>query len=634
MTRKEFRELTTSEMAEQIISQIPMHTRIIELKLQDALGHILAEDIISQIDVPGFDRASMDGFAVRAKNTYSAREDKPVALDLAGKVDAGYVPERDVNDGSAIEISTGSMMPVGSDAVVMVEYTRQTGDVIQIQRPVSINENVIHAGSDIMVGERVLNAGTRLTSREIGVLGAVGIDSIKVRNITVGIISTGSELVEPGNELEPGKVHNINSYSLGAAAKECGANVSHYGIARDNRPEMEEMLARALQECQLVLTSGSTSAGAGDVMYKIIEDKGRVLLHGIDIKPGKPVIVGIIEDIPVFGLPGYPTSALTIFNQFVAPLIRSTFGLSDLKSKVKAKMAVDFRSAGRKQLLPVGLVRGMAYPVDKGSGAITTLADADGFIEIEPEVEIITANDEVEVTLMGDVKAPDMLFIGSHCLGFEVLMRMLPYKVRMINTGSTGALVAVRDGIADMGGVHLLDESGGYNLSFLKTFGLDKAILVKGYLREQGLIIRHDSNIQGFEDIPGHRMINRNRGSGTRLFTDNRFRELAGQLHQEFEDLCATLDGYDTEARTHSAVAAAVKLGRADVGIGIKPVADLNGLKFIHLADEEYDFVVQKEFIDSKLGSDFLEMLCSEKFGSSLPKGIRTYERTGEFQKP
>ena len=634
MDRKEFRELTTSEMAEKIISQIPLHPGIIELKLQDALGYILAEDIISQIDVPGFDRASMDGFAVRAKNTYSAREDKPVELNLVGKVDAGSVPDVNVNIGTVIEISTGSMMPVGADAVVMVEYTRQAGDVIQILRPVSINENVIHAGSDIMVGERVLDAGTRLSSREIGVLGAIGIDSIKVRNINVGIISTGSELIEPGNELETGKVYNINSYSLGAAAKECGVNVSYYDIARDNREEMEEMLARALQECHLVLTSGSTSAGVGDIMYRIIEDKGRVLLHGIDIKPGKPVIVGIIDNTPVFGLPGYPTSALTIFNQFVAPLIRRTLGLSDLKSKVKAQMAVDFRSAGRKQLLPVGLVRGMAYPVDKGSGAITTLADADGFIEIEPEVEIITANDEVEVTLMGDVKAPDILFIGSHCLGFEVLMRILPYRVRMINTGSTGALVAVRDGIADMGGVHLLDESGGYNLSFLKTFGLEEAMLVKGYLREQGLIIRPESNIKEFKDIPGHRMINRNRGSGTRFFTDNRFRELAGQLHQEFEDLCAALEGYDTEARTHSAVAAAVRLGRADVGIGIKPVADLNGLKFILLADEEYDFVVRKEFIDSKMGSDFLDILCSGQFSNSLPQGIKTYERTGDLLKP
>jgi molybdenum cofactor synthesis domain-containing protein len=633
MTRKEFRELTTSEMAEKIISQIPLHPRFIELKLQDTLGYILAEDIISQIDVPGFDRASMDGFAVRANNTYSAREDKPVSLDLVGKVDAGSVPKGNVNTGETIEISTGSMMPVGSDAVVMVEYTRQVGDVIQIQRPVSINENVIHAGSDIMVGERVLNAGTRLTSREIGVLGAVGMDSIKVRNITVGIISTGSELIEPGNELEPGKVYDINSYSIGAAAKECGANVCYYGIVRDNRPEMEDIFARALQECQLVLTSGSTSAGAGDIMYRIIEDKGQVLLHGIDIKPGKPVIVGIVSGTPVFGLPGYPTSALTIFNQFVAPLLRRTLGRTDLRSKVKAQMAVDFRSAGRKQLLPVGLIRGMAYPVDKGSGAITTLSDADGFIEIDPEIEILTAKEEVEVTLFGDVKAPDILFIGSHCLGFEVLMRLLPHNIRMINTGSSGALVAVRDGIADMGGMHLLDEAGEYNLSFFNKYGLENAVLVKGYLREQGLIIRPDSNIQGFEDIPEYRMINRNRGSGTRVLTDIRLLELAEQKQLEFDELCTTIDGYDTEARTHSAVAAAVKLGRADVGIGIKPVADLNGLKFIHLADEEYDFVVRKEFIDSKMGSDFLDILCSEPFSSSLPKGIKTYELTGELLK-
>jgi putative molybdopterin biosynthesis protein len=386
-----------------------------------------------------------------------------------------------------------------------------------------------------------------------------------------------------------------------------------------------------VDECHLVLTSGSTSAGVGDVMYRIIEEHGQILLHGIDIKPGKPVIAGIINGKPVFGLPGYPTSALTIFNEFIAPLIRRTLKMSSSTSKVSARMALDFRSTGRRQLLPVGLIRGWAYPVDKGSGAITTLAYADGFIEINSEVEMLTAGDEVTVTLMGDLKTPDILFIGSHCLGFEALMRLLPYRVRVINTGSTGAIVAVRDRIADMGGIHLLDEAGEYNISFLKPFGMNDAVLVKGYLREQGLIIRPAGPIQSFEDILGYRMINRNRGSGTRIFTDMKLRRLAEKQRITFEELCHTLDGYDTEARTHSAVAAAVKLERADVGIGIRSAAQLNGLEFVHLADEEYDFIVQKQFIMSKMGSDFLDVLRSIQFGEKLPVGIKTYPRTGEI---
>ncbi|MCL7413852.1 MAG: molybdopterin biosynthesis protein [ANME-2 cluster archaeon] len=631
MNRKEFRELISSQDARQIIRQISLQPGTIEVTLSQAEGRVLASDIIARVDVPGFDRASMDGYAVRAKDTYLAREDRTVTLELSGKVETGHIPEVTVSKDMAVEISTGAMMPEGADAVVMVEYTREDGRNIDIVRPVSVNENVIQSGSDIMVGERVLEAGTRLTSREIGVLAAVGMEHVPVKDLIVGIISTGSELVEPGAELSTGTVFDINSYSLGAAVSECGGNVKHYGIVKDDRTLMEKILARAVNECHLVLTSGSTSAGVGDVMYHIIAEEGELLLHGIDIKPGKPVIIGIINSTPVFGLPGYPTSALTIFNEFTAPLIRSALGLPGTRSKVMAHIAVDFHSEGRRELLPVGLVRGMAYPVDKGSGAITTLARADGFIEIEPQVELLGAGQEVEVTLIGDVKTPDILFIGSHCLGFEVLVRLLPYSVRIINKGSTGGLVAIRDGIADMAGVHLLDDAGEYNLSFMERFGLENAVFVKGYLREQGLIIRPDSPIQGFEDILTARFINRTPGSGTRVLTDRNLRELAAAQGIGFEELCASIKGYDTQARTHSAVAAAVKLDRADVGIGIRSAAHLNGLKFIHLADEEYDFVVNKEFIHGNLGMVFLDVLRSKEFSSSLPDGIKTYARTGEI---
>lgn len=631
MNRKEFRELISSQDARRIISQIIVQPDTIEVTLARAGGCVLASDIIARVDVPGFDRASMDGFAVRAKDTYTAREDRTVRLELSGKVEPGHIPKVSVSKDMAIEISTGAMMPEGADAVVMVEYTRDNGKEIDILRPVSVNENVIHAGSDIMVGERVLEAGIRLTSREIGVLAAVGMEHIPVKELIVGIISTGSELVAPGGELTTGLVFDINSYSLGAAVSECGGSVRHYGIVNDDRPRMEKILARAVDECHLVLTSGSTSAGVGDVMYRIIAEQGELLLHGIDIKPGKPVIIGLMNGTPVFGLPGYPTSALTIFNEFAAPLIRSALGLPASRSKLTAHIAVDIHSTGRRQLLPVGLVRGMAYPVDKGSGAITTLARADGFIEIEPQVEMLDAGQEVEVTLIGDGETPDMLFIGSHCLGFEVLGRLLPFSVRMIHTGSTGGLVAVRDSKADMAGVHLLDDAGEYNLSFMERFGLENAVLIKGYLREQGLIIRPDSPIQRFEDVLTARFINRTPGSGTRVLTDRKLRELETSHRLGFKELCASIKGYDTQARTHSAVAAAVKLDRADVGIGIRSAAHLNGLKFIHLADEEYDFVADKEFINGKMGMVFLDMLRSKEFSRRLPDGIKTYERTGEI---
>jgi putative molybdopterin biosynthesis protein len=289
------------------------------------------------------------------------------------------------------------------------------------------------------------------------------------------------------------------------------------------------------------------------------------------------------------------------------------------------------RSEGRSQLLPVGLVRGLAYPVEKGSGAITTLLEADGFIEIPSSVEIIDAGETVEVTMLGQIETPELLFVGSHCLGLDVLTDIAGVKMRVINAGSSGGLTAIRNGTADIAGVHLLDESGEYNIAFLEKFGIKNTVLVKGYLREQGLIVRKDSTIRNFEDILNARLINRNTGSGTRVMTDMKLREVAARRRISFEELADCINGYGTEAKTHSSVAAAVKLGKADVGIGIRTVAELNGLKFIKIADEEYDFVIPKRLLESREVKLFIEALRSEEFRNKLPSGLRTYEKTGEI---
>ena len=289
------------------------------------------------------------------------------------------------------------------------------------------------------------------------------------------------------------------------------------------------------------------------------------------------------------------------------------------------------RSEGRKQLLPVGLVRGLAYPMDKGSGAITTLADADGFIEINSDVELLESGEEVEVTMFGKTETPDLLFIGSHCLGLDVLAEIADLRIRVINIGSSGGLSAIRNGTADIAGVHLLDDSGVYNISFLKRFGIKEAILVKGYLREQGLIVRKGSDIKVFDDILNARIINRNTGSGTRVITDLKLKEAALKKGVSFEELIDHIDGYQIEAKTHSAVAAAVKLGKADAGIGIRAVAEKNGLEFIKLADEEYDFVIPFKLLESIEIKKFFDALRSEDFKRKLPEGLRTYERTGEI---
>lgn len=627
--RKEFRKLVTRDEARSIIKGLDIGPHSIDVDIDDAFGHILATDIVSNVDVPPFTRASMDGYAVYASDTYTAREDRPTRLNLTGSIPAGIDPGILLKKGEAIEIATGAVMPEGADSVVMVEYTHFDNDIL-IHRPVSMNENVMQAGSDIMVGERVLRKGTSLGAREIGVLCAIGTRKISVFGLTVGIISTGNELKEPGGHLDAGEIYDVNSFSLSCGVRECGGIPVRYGYVRDDETEIKKALIE-LSKYDLILTSGSTSAGSGDVMYRIIEENGVVLAHGIDIKPGKPAIIGRVFGKPIFGLPGYPASCLTIFNEFIAPLIRKITGKKKETHKINARLAARIRSEGRSQLLPVGLIRGMAYPIEKGSGAVTTLCEADGFIEIPSTVEIIEAGEDVEVTLYGELEPMDLFFVGSHCLGLDIIADITGLKMRILNVGSSGGLSAIKNGIADIAGVHLLDESGVYNRTFLERFGLYDAVIVKGYLREQGLIIRQESNIRELEDLTNARFINRNTGSGTRVMTDLKLKEIAKKREISFEELVNGIKGYHTEAKTHSAVAAAVKLGKADAGVGIRAVAELNGLKFIKIADEEYDFVIPKRLLENNEIHKFIEALGSKELKEKLPHGLRVYERTGEI---
>ena len=233
--------------------------------------------------------------------------------------------------------------------------------------------------------------------------------------------------------------------------------------------------------------------------------------------------------------------------------------------------------------------------------------------------------------MFGELQPVDLLFVGSHCLGIDTISDISGLKIRVINIGSSGGLHAIKNGIADIAGVHLLDESGIYNIPFLEKFAIKNAVVVKGYLREQGLIVRKGGSVRGFEDVIGSRLINRNSGSGTRVITDLKFKELAAKRGISFDELVNGIEGYSTEAKTHSAVAAAVKLGKADAGIGIRAVAELNGLEFIKITDEQYDFVIPLELMESREIRIFLETLRGDDFREKLPAGLKTYERTGEI---
>jgi molybdenum cofactor synthesis domain-containing protein len=628
LSRKEFRRLASLEDARKAME--PFYRRSVEsVPLWECYGRTLAEDVYSRVDVPGFDRASMDGYAVKAADTWGADEESPKALKLIGSIHAGDRPSLNVEAGTAIEIATGAVMPSGANAVVMVENTDSDGSFVYVRKPVTPGENVMHTGSDVMMGELVLREGTALTSREVSVLAAVGLDHVSVyRKPVVAIMSTGNELAPPGTRLEPGQIYDVNAYAVGAGVEECGGVPLYLGIVRDTPDEFRRAVLDATKKADVILTSGSTSAGSSDMMFSTVGTAGRILVHGIKIKPGKPTIIGEVGGKPFIGLPGYPSSALTIFSEVAAPMIRYMSGRRGREIKeVPARMALRVTSeGGREVLLPVGLLKAKeglyAYPVEKGSGAVSSLLDADGYVEIGEEMRVIEEGEHVRVRLFSEEAAfPDLLIMGSHCLGIDVIVRMMAdrgYTVRSINVGSMGGLRAIRKGIADVAGIHLLDESGVYNEPFIKD--IPGAILVKGYIREQGLIVAKGNplNIRGIADLPGKRFINRAKGSGTRTLLDLELKRLADERHVTLKALADSIQGYDVEAKTHSAVASAILTGKADVGLGIKTVADQNGLDFIPLRDEEYGFVIRKDSMDKPAVRAFLDALGSREFKLSI----------------
>ncbi|MHB8117683.1 MAG: molybdopterin biosynthesis protein [Methanothrix sp.] len=559
--RKEFRSLISLEEAQSIVQSHLPRVAVESVLLQEARGRILSEKVISSQDVPGFSRASMDGFAVLAEDTLTAREDRPVCLRLAGSVPMGVLPSLRVAQGEAAEVSTGSMMPVGADAVVMIEYSQAEGDQVLIRRPVYGGENVQAAGSDISFGEAVLFPGTKLAAREIGVLAALGRKDVKVRSLLVGVASTGNELVPPGQTLADGQIYDINTYTIAAAVADCGACAVPYGILPDEKGSMAETLGKMARECDMILVSGSTSAGAGDMIFQVLEEVGELIFHGVNLKPGKPTIFGRIDDKPCLGLPGYPTSALTVFSCLAAPTIRAALGPKHSRKSVTGRLAGPLRLEGRRQMLAVGLSGDLVYPVDKGSGSITTLAGADGVIDIPAGVEFLEKGEKVEVDLFSEVEPADLVVAGENTRLLEKLAERVPWRLVLLNTGSVQARLHLEDGVADLAcicGPEALPE------------GMTP---IYSYKRELGLVFR---DAGALSDLAGRRIVGWHRDFA---------------MHAAFERhllvLGLTHPRYVRAARTHSAVAAAVASGRAELGFAEKQAAIDAGLGFQPLGHDE-----------------------------------------------
>jgi putative molybdopterin biosynthesis protein len=565
------------------------------IALEAALGRVLAVDVRSRVDVPGFDRSNMDGFAVHAADTFGASEEEPVRLRLNGEVMAtGIEPRIEVVEGTATTIATGGMLPRGADAVAPIEVTDadpEDSAFVLVRAPRVPGAAVSFAGTDMGRGETVLFAGTRLTSRETGVLAAIGCERVDVvKRPRVAILSTGDEIVQPGEEMRPGLVYDSNGRILADAVLELGGDPIFHGAYRDDLPALRAALKSALIDADVVLLSGGTSKGEGDLNALVVgELEPGILVHGVALKPGKPICLAAQGETPVVILPGFPTSAIFTFHEFVAPLLRDLAGLATEDRETRpARLAIKTQSErGRLEYLLVGLVEAedgqlLAYPMGKGSGSVTSFSRADGFVRIGRNTELIEADTPVEVTLIGrEVPVADLVVIGSHCAGLDLIASQLSrdgFSVKLLAVGSHGGLAAALRGECDLAPIHLLDpETDEYNEPFLRP-GLR---LLRGYRRMQGIATRADEkrDISALLDDPSIRMVNRNRGAGTRILID---RVLEGRQPP----------GYPYEPRSHYAVAAAIAQGRADWGVTIESVAEEAGLGFDPLQAEHYDFVI------------------------------------------
>ena len=624
--QEQFLEVVSVEEArvrfEQHLDLTPLPAQAVTLA--DARTRVLAQDVIAGVDAPPFDRSNVDGFAVRAADTVGASDGNPKVLVLNTEVIAcGHAPVVTVAPGTCSAIATGGVIPRGADAVVMIEQTElieEDHPRIELRRATAPGQFVSYAGSDIARGETLLRRGTRIGAREIGMLATCGLNTIEVvGRPKIAVLSTGDELVEPGKPLKPAGVYDSNSAIIAAAVSEAGGEPIVFGVYPDNALELEKAVREALAASDMVVLSGGTSKGAGDLSHRVVSQLGKpgILVHGVALKPGKPLCLGVAGGKPIAVLPGFPTSAIFTFHAFVAPVIRARAGLPpEAAQTINARIPVRVASElGRKEFVLVSLVEGedgaIAFPTGKGSGAVTSFSQADGFLEIEPLASVLDADSEVQVTLIGSAaRAPDVVIVGSHDVALDVVVGALAdrgFSARTLAVGSLGGVAAANRGECDIAPVHLIDPASGQYNKHLTAPGLS---LVPGWRRMQGILFRpDDARFKGRSAQEALKfvladasalMVNRNAGAGTRVLID---KLLDGTRPP----------GYANQPKSHNAVAAAIAQGRADWGLAIEPVAKLYGLGFLPVSPEHYDFLVVDKRRERPAVQAFLAALRDEK---------------------
>lgn len=596
------------------------------IPVTESLNRVTRHATYAKYSSPLFNASAMDGIAVISERTVAATEVAPVTL----KEKEDY-----------IVVDTGDPIHPPYDAVIMAEDLVETKDGVQITASAAPWQHVRPIGEDIVAGEMILPSRHKIRPIDVGVLLSAGITRIEVvKRPRAAIFPTGTEIIEPEDTPREGSIIESNSRMFENMVIEAGGEARRFPPIIDDYEQIRDNIAKAVSEYDMVIVNAGSSAGTEDYTVHVLRELGKVIVHGVAIKPGKPVILAVVEGKPVIGLPGYPVSAYIGFENFVLPVL-AMMGQTALKKNEVVTASVSKRlvsSLRHKEYVrvKVGKVgdKMVAAPLARGAGAAMSLVRADGFCVIEQNSEGVEAGEPVQVELYRDKAEVEntVVIIGSHDLILDVAADMMPNLhpgmfVSSTHVGSMGGLMALKRKEAHLAPIHLLDEeTGEYNLSYIRRlFGSGKIALIKGVGRTQGILVKKGNplGIKGIEDLPGCRYVNRQRGAGTRVLFDYKLKQLGIAPEQ--------INGYEREAATHMAVAAAVGSDGADAGMGILSAAKAMDLDFIPVGPEEYDFAVPLEYLELPHIKAFIEILKMDEFHKRLDElGGYTYERAGE----
>jgi putative molybdopterin biosynthesis protein len=587
-----------------------------KLQVLVSQGRVSADSVFARVSSPNFNASAMDGIAVTAKSTFGASEAKPMRLQKGADF---------------IYVDTGDPIVDPYDAVIMIEDVVEIdSDTVEIIKSAAPWQDIRPIGEDIVASEMIIPANHEIRPVDIAAMLSGGIAELEVvKKPRVGIIPTGTEIIEPDEPLVLGKIIESNSRMFEGLVREYGGEPVRFKPVPDDYELLKSTISQAVKENDIVIINAGSSAGSEDFTVKLIAELGEVLVHGIATKPGKPAILGIIEGKPVLGIPGYPVSAYFVFETFAKPLIRRYLkqGVPQ-KNKTEAILSRRMVSSLKHMeyiRIKLGMVDGklIATPLNRGAGATMSLVRADGILIIPQNSEGIEAGETVQVELtknIDDIKNT-IVSIGSHDLIMDMIGSLMHRKdsgksLSSAHVGSMGGLIALRRGEAHMAPIHLLDEQTGiYNESYIRKLLPDmKIALVKGVRRIQGMMVKggNPKSITSFKDFTREdvQFVNRQKGAGTRILVDY-------MLKKEDVDP-ALIHGYEREMTTHMAVAAAVSSGSADVGVGVLSAAKAMGLDFIPIGEEDYDFAIRSKYLELDMFKQFIDIIKSEDFKDIL----------------